>query len=73
MGLEVGEEEVGMPKNTLLNQYSTMGVLKGKTEEELIKKITEHEGKLFIKSIYFSPTSQAHVAFVLSNTNLNKE
>ena len=73
MVFEVGEEKVDMPKNTRLNQYSTMGVLKGNTEEELIKKITDHEGQLFIKSIYFSPTSNQHVAYVLSNSPLTKE
>ena len=71
--MEVGESKVEMPLNTRLNQYSHMGLLKGKTEEELVLKIIEHKGQLFVKSIYYSPTSNMHVAYVLTNQPLNKE
>ena len=70
---KVGEEKVVMPKNTRLNQYSSMDILKAKTEEELVAMITSHEHQIFIKAIYFSPTSNMHVAYVLSNQPLNKE
>ena len=70
---EVGEETVAMPKYGLINQYTFMGLMKGETEDVLAAKIAEHEGKLFIKAIYFSPTSNMHVAYVLSNESLTEE
>lgn len=71
--MDVGEETVSMPKNTRLNQYNSMNVVSAATEDELVKKLSSHEGQIFIKAIYFSPSSNMHVAYVLSNEPLNKE
>lgn len=71
--MEVGEQKVEVPKNSRLNQYNAMGVLKSATEEGLVEMITSHDGQLFVKAIYYSPTSNMHVAYVLSNELINKE
>ena len=71
--MEVGEQKVEMPKNTRMNQYMFMGVLKSDTEDGLAKQIAEHVGQIFVKAIYYSPTSNKHVAYVLSNETLTKE
>ena len=71
--MEVGEETVSMPKNKRLNQYNSMNFVKAATEDELVEKLASHESQIFIKAIYFSPTSNMHVAYILSNEPLNKE
>lgn len=73
MVLKVGEEKVELRRNTRINQYSALSVIKTETEEELVDMIKNHEGQVFIKAIYYSPTSQKHVAYVLSNETITKE
>lgn len=67
---EVGEKKVPFPKTSLINQYSFLSVVKSETEDELAAILANHDGKLFIKAIYFSPTSNMHVAYVLSNIKI---
>lgn len=73
MSLKVGEEKVELRKNSRLNQYSTLSVVKAETEEGLAEIIANHESQVFIKAIYYSPTSKKHVAYVLSNETITKE
>lgn len=73
MALEVGEIKLDLPSNDRLNQYSHIGLMKGASEDDLVKQIAEYSSPIFVKAIYFSPTSNLHVAYVLTNKPLSKE
>ena len=73
MAFEIGEKHLDYRKTSLLNQYNTMKLLSSETEQGLIDLINSLEGQLYIKAMYFSPTSNSHVAYILTTQEINQE
>lgn len=64
--MKEGEQTVKLRGSNLLNQYANMTVFKSETSDGLAELIDAVQFPIFIKAMYWSPTDNKHIAFVLS-------
>lgn len=67
------EEKTKLRNAIGLNQFVNLEVVGSETEEGLVELLASFATPVYVKAMYYSPTSKRHIAYIIHNKNLNKD